>query len=736
MIRMTLFFLLLILILFVGNFSLFPFPYVIHLKAQRVEKGPVIDGYLNEKVWQQAVLFTDFKMVLPETGKTPSEKTELRVLYDKKNIYIGVYCFTTDPSTIAVTDLQHDQHDRHGESSDVIRILLDPFQDKRNAYVFFVTARGARTDGLAAGGEHLSTNWDGIWDAKSKLLKDGWCTEIKIPFKTISFNPRLSEWGFNVERYIPTKLETIRLSGISKDSFFYNPAEAALLGGIKNIKQGKGITFKPYATLEMSRDYENNQAREWKLNGGFDLYKNFTPNLVGVLTYRTDFAETEVDERQINLTRFPLYFPEKRSFFLEGSEIFSFETGEGYRPSFIPFFSRRIGLFQGAQVPIDWGVKVYGKIGRTNIALLDVQTRSFNSVPAGNFAAGRIYQNIFSESKVGVIFTSGEPGSEEHNTLLGIDFKYATSRFLKTKNFAVGGWWVNNWNTLTNGKHYGYGAKIEYPNDLLDVHVNYSYFGDSLQPGLGFLPRSNVQQYESSFKFSPRPKKGLLGKLIRQIGFENYAWLYWDLNGNLESSRVSVAPMTVINTESGERLEFFFITHREVLPEPFEVADNVVIPIGDYTYYRYQYLVRTASHRKVAAEIKYETGGFYSGKLSQLEVSADFSYKANIRLGLEGIFVRGKLPEGRFRETVYRAKADFYLNPDLGLMTYLQYDSVSENIGINCRFKWRISPGNTIYIVYNKSWEKGFDLLSNYSTRRFFSPRDRGIFKIQLSWRP
>ena len=719
-----------ILIVFWGCVGLFPD--VIRLTAQSVEEGPAIDGYLSDEVWQQAALFTDFKMVLPRTGVAPSERTELRILHDEKNLYIGVYCFSADPAAIVVTDLQHDQS---GEGSDTIRILLDPFQDKRNAYVFFVNAKGARTDGLASG-ERFSTNWDGIWQAKSRLVTDGWCCEIKIPFKTISFNPNLGEWGFNVERYIPRKNETIRLSGISKDSFFYNPAAAALLGGIKHIKQGKGLTFKPYVSLDMARDYENLQPREWTLNGGFDLYKHFTPNLVGVLTYHTDFAETEVDDRQFNLTRFPLYFPEKRSFFLEGSEIFAFGAGGGYHPSFVPFFSRRIGLYKGEQVPIDWGAKVYGKIGRTNVALLDVETQAFNGVPSGNFAAGRIYQNIFSQSKVGLIFTSGQPGTNAANTLLGIDFEYATSRLFKTKNFAAGGWWVHNWNASGDGRHYGYGFRVEYPNDLLDFYFTYNYFGDSLDPGLGFLSRRSVQQFESIFQVKPRPTKGLLGRWFRQISFMLYPNVHWDLNGSLESSRISVAPFTIFDSEWGDRFEVFFIFHREVLPESFEVADGVVIPVDDYRYNRYQINLKSASHRKVAVDMEYEFGGFFGGRLSQLELGVDLNFKGNVRLGLEGDFIRGNLPQGKFAETLYRAKADFYLTPDLGLMTYIQYDSLSENIGANFRFKWRISPGNTIYIVYNKSWEKAYDPLAGYTSRRFLSLQDRGVFKIQLSWRP
>jgi Domain of unknown function (DUF5916)/Carbohydrate family 9 binding domain-like len=697
------------------------------LKTKHIKIGPSIDGHLDDPIWQSAKVFSNFRMVKPETDKEPSEKTELRVLYDDKNLYIGIQCWVNDPATIAVTDLAHDQR---GMGSDKIRILLDPFQDKRNAYVFIVNAKGARTDGLATG-EHFSTNWDGIWDAKNRIHNKGWSTEIRIPFKTISFNPKLEGWGFNVERYIAHRMEIIRLSGISKDSFFYNPAEAALLAGIKDIKQGKGITFKPYMSVDMGRNYDEGEKREWKINGGFDLYKNFTPNLVGVFTYQTDFAETEVDDRQINLSRFSVYYPEKRAFFLEGSEIFAFESGGGRRPSFVPFFSRNIGLYDEEQVPVHWGAKVYGKIGKTNIALLDVRTKPFNDLSGQNFFAGRIYQNIFSQSKIGLIFTSGEPGSDETNTLFGIDFKYATSRFMKNKNLAISGWWVTNKNSYTEGKHYGYGIKMDYPNDLFDIALTYNYFGDALEPGLGYMPRNSVQQISNFIQFRPRPKKGWLGKMVRQMAFRIFTSIYLDLESNIESSRISICPFTFARFESGDVLEFYFIPNREVLNEAFEVSDNIFILPGDYTYNRYQYQFRTASHRMISGKAEYETGGFYGGTMDKLELELNLNLKGNIRLGLEGTFVNADLPVGKFKENLYQAKADFYLNPNIGLMTYVQYDSVSEDIGANIRFKWRISPGNTIYLVYNKNWQRRYDPIA-----RFYPLEDRGIFKVQFSWRP
>lgn len=224
---------------------LYSFSYNVSLKATRVDKGPKLDGNLTDKVWEEASVFEDFRMVEPYPQQEPTEKTELRILYDDENLYIGIYCYDSDISKISANSMAFDQREK---SDDIVRILLDPFQDKRTAYVFFVNPRGARSDGLALG-EHPSLNWDGIWDAKAKIHKDGWSVEIKIPFKTISFNSRLNAWGLNVERYIPRKQEVIRLSGVTRDSFFYNPMEAALLQGIENIKQGKGLTIRPINCL-------------------------------------------------------------------------------------------------------------------------------------------------------------------------------------------------------------------------------------------------------------------------------------------------------------------------------------------------------------------------------------------------------------------------------------------------------------------------------------------------------
>ena len=693
--------------------------------AVRVEKGPRLDGRLDDEVWRLAPVFTGFRMVFPSMGE-PTEKTELRLLYDDSSLYIGVRCFDSSPSKVCANSMSHDR-DEEALGDDEIRVLLDPFLDLRNAYIFFVNACGAKSEGLAFG-EHSSLDWDGIWDARSEISADGWTTEIEIPFKTISFKLGLDHWGINVERYIPRKQETIRLSGVGQDNFFNNPASAAPLQGIEDIHLGSGITFKPYGAVRSIRDYAAaGTARDYEWDGGFDIYKNFTPSFSGAFSYNTDFAETEVDERRINLTRFPLFFPEKRTFFLEGSQIFNFgTTGE---ESFSPFFSRRIGLHEGTQVPIIFGTKVFGRLGNTNLAFLDVLTQESLGLPKQNFVAGRIYQNILSESKVGVIFTDGSP-TGERNTLAGLDLIYQTSRFRGDQNLQVGGWYVYNWNARKSGKLEGFGLKLDYPNDLWDCRAMYSYYGDSLDPGIGFLPRNAVQNLSIGINYQPRPEKGWVGRQVRQFFNEVSLDYYWDLGGRLETRLLSLQPLN-FQTESGERLEAAITSNRDILPYDFEISDGVIIPQGAYDFTNYQVELRSASHRAFEIELEQRFGEFYSGHLSETELGLVLKYKGYATMGVSTNLVRGSLPEGRFNENVYEVKADFFVSPRLGLMNYFQYDDVSRELGVNVRFRWEIAPGNMIYFVYTKNWERRWDPLS-----RFVPLEETGVFKVQLSIRP
>jgi len=726
------------IIFFILSFFLFAaFCSAAGIRAVRVSVGPKIDGRLDDSAWESAAPFGDFRMVTPTPGADPSEKTELRVVYDDTNLYIGLLCRDQEPARIIANTLAHDDggaaslgyygyfHSGSGSSDDQVVVLLDPFQDKRTAYVFFVNARGARGEGLVYAGES-SLNWDGIWEAKSAIGDDGWSAELRIPFKSISFKPGLSVWGINVERTIPRKLETIRLSGFSLDSNFHNPNEAAPLEGIENIRQGKGITFRPYGLTGLDKDHAAGTAADFRLDGGFDIYKSFTPNLVGVVSVNMDFAETEADERRINLTRFPMSFPEKRMFFLEGSETFSFSSSV----SFTPFFSRAIGLVAGEQIPVLFGTKLYGKIGKTNLSFLDVQTGAYGDLTGHNMLAARMTRNIFAQSKVGFIFTNGSPAGER-NSLFGADFNYSSSEFLGDKNIMLAAWGVYNWNEQKTGRHHGFGFRANYPNDLWNVQTTYAYYGDVLNPGIGYMLRNGIQTGYVNVSFQPRPGAGgFLGKIIRQFYFNISSDNYWDLAGNLETRMLSFSPLG-FQAESGETFGFSLNVNRDVLPADFEVADGVVIPAGPYDYTSAMVNLATSSRRPVSVSAFYMFGGFYSGHYDDFNASLEVRLKGFVKLALDTNLVRGRLPQGNFSENVIELKADVYLSPDFGLMNYVQYDDISKLMGWSARLRWQISPGNEIYLIYNKNWERRWD-----PTSRFWPMEERGVLKISLSIRP
>jgi hypothetical protein len=350
--------------------------------------------------------------------------------------------------------------------------------------------------------------------------------------------------------------------------------------------------------------------------------------------------------------------------------------------------------------------------------------------------AARVYQNLWEESRVGFIFTDGNPsspvaGGGDYNRLGGLDFRYATSRLFGDKNFSATAWGVYNWwPDPDKKKHQAWGISMDYPNDLWDINAGYRYYGDGLNPGLGFISRPGVQTWSGMVAFMPRPAKGgWVAKYVRQFFIEPYADIYWDLAGRLETRTLSVSP--AIQFESGDRLEGDVSSNYDVLPFDFEVADGVIIPQGPYSYVTYRAGIETASHRPWIAEFNQHFGQFYSGHLTETEVGLALKYKGYATLGVNTSFIRGRLPQGNFNENIYELKADLFLSPNLGLMNYIQYDDVSKQLGWQARIRWQISPGNEIFLVYNRNWERRFDPMS-----RFFPIGEHGVFKIQLTIRP
>ena len=431
------------------------------------------------------------------------------------------------------------------------------------------------------------------------------------------------------------------------------------------------------------------------------------PSLSGVLTINTDFAETEADLQQINLTRFPLFYPEKRAFFLEGSTQFDFGLGLG--SDFIPFFSRRVGLFEGRRVPILAGVKLVGRTGRWGIGLVDAYTKDLGSdedspgAQGSNLGSARVTYDASEHLRVGGIFTDGDPAGVTTNHLFGLDVVWQTSTLFGGKNFAMGGWGTRSSGDLTTGDPDGYGFMIEYPNDLWYASFDARHLGDALDPKLGFLPRRGIRQYHGYIAYEPRPDGGAFG-WARQFFFECEPRLIENLDGATESWRVFVAPFNVV-TLQGDHFEANWVPQFERLFDSFDIAAGAVIPPGSYRFTRYRFQAESSEHRSWTAAATVYLGGFYSGRLTQTEVSASYaspSGRQRIELDSENDF--GHLPQGRFIERLQRLRWTCSFSPDLTFSTLAQYEGESRILGWNIRFRWTVKPGNDVILVWNRDW--------------------------------
>jgi hypothetical protein len=662
-----------------------------------------LDGRLDEAVWRSAPVLR-LAQQSPHPGETTPFTAAVRIIIAGDKLYFGITCHDPEPWKIAVHSMQRDDP---MTGDDSVSIALDTYGDKRTGYFFQVNAAGARTDGLISSPDGPSYEWDGIWDARTALLEDGWSAEIEIPARTLSFTPGLDWWGLNIERFVPRAGRVVlRWSSPTLDSQLCDMSRAGRIVGLGGLEQGLGIEFSPYTIGRMKTGFANT-PRAWQGSGGLDFTWKITPQLVTVFTANTDFAETEVDSRQINITRFALFFPEKRAFFLEGANQYVFGLGLG--SAFVPFFSRQIGLINGQPVPINAGVKLNGRVGKWNLALVDVQTRetevSGSAVPAVNLLAGRISYDVTPQFRVGTIFTNGDPLGRR-NFLLGFDAVWRTSRFLKNKNLLAGAWTAKVAGDLGRGSRTGWGARVDYPNDLWDCNATVNQFGSAMQPALGFLPRPGTRQSDFYCAYQPRPPKTGPLRWIRQEFLENEYSRVTNAAGIVESWEYFFAPVNV-RMETADRFEFNYIPQYEYLAAPFAIAPGVVIPPGSYRFTRYRIEAQSSPHRPVQAGSTTRFGGFYNGTLTQWQNYVKWtSPKGKFQFGVTTVNNYGRLKEGSFVQRLWQLQSAYSVSPNLALTSFIQYDTDSQNLGSNTRLRWTVKPGNDIFIVWNRAWQR------------------------------
>ena len=658
-----------------------------------------IDGRLTEAAWSSADSIADLTQVEPLEGAVPSARTVVRVLTTGDAIIVGVRADDPEPSRIVSFARQRDAA---LDNEDHIKIVFDSYMDGRSGYVFAVNPNGARYDALITDqGASENSNWDAIWEAAAVRTPTGWSAEILIPLRSLLFRPGITSWGFNVQRRIQRNQETDRWAGAERDYKVTQTSRAGLLTGLPSFALGIGLSIRPSVTGGGARNAPG-LAIEEQSRASLDATQRLGANTLASLSVNTDFAETEVDARQVNLTRFPLFFPEKRTFFLEGADIFDFGPGLTSDLDVLPFFSRRIGLIAGEQVPIDVGGKLNGRIGSTNFGGLVVRTRDVDTLPSANtMSVIRVKQNVLGESSVGFIATTGDPLGRANSWLIGPDLTYQTSHFGGDKNFLLGIWGLAvGRDDLRTGDRTAAGVKVDYPNDLWDISAKYKRIGDAFDPSLGFVPRPAVQIANLAVNWQPRPPRPIGPLRIRQCFWENELSYVASLTGQWQSYRYFMAPINC-RLESGDRFEFNVVPTGEQLLAPFEVADNVVIPTGAYHFNRFRLEGGLAAKRRFTAQATWWFGQFYDGRLDQYELTGAWKPSSLVIVELSGEHDVGRMPEGNFHQDLLGTRWRLNVSPDLQLTSFLQYDTESSSFGTNTRLRWTFSPLGELFVVYN-----------------------------------
>jgi Domain of unknown function (DUF5916) len=700
--------------------------------------------------WAEADAISNFTTIEPAEGGVPAGRTVVKVLASQKEIVIGVHCYDDAPKGIVSFSKGRDVAFEDEYQEDHIVIVLDTFQDGRSGYVFSVNPTGARSDALVIEqGEDVNSNWDTIWEAKTSQDGTGWSAEIRIPIKSLSFKKDLTEWGFNVQRRVQRLQETSRWASAKRDFEIYQTSRAGLLTNLPKFDLGVGLSIRP-ALVGRARKPEPGASTETNGDVSFDVTQKLGPNLLSALTVNTDFAETEVDVRQINLTRFPVFFPEKRTFFLEGADIFDFGLGLD-EDTMLPFFSRRLGLYGRTEddqtpIPINAGGKINGRVGNTNLGALLVNTRKVDElevgdetieVPQTTMGTVRIKQNVLEESSLGMLATFGDQLGRSQSWMAGADFVYRTSNFMDEKTLLFSVWGLLNNREDLKGDKSAYGVRIDYPNDLFDVNFMSIRIGDGFDPSLGFVPRNNINLWDFTGDFKPRPGWAL----VRQMDYEFSLQLYnTHSNDTWESYDLQIKPVDWL-LESGDRFQGGFLRQGDRPDSSFEISADVDIPAGSYEWTRYFLGVSSANKRTISTALRWEAGDYYNGKLNTLQGSVALKPSSFFTLEFTGERNTGTvmalpdeedeqgLVEKDFTEELYGVRLLFNFSSNLQFSSLTQYDTQSRELGSNNKLRWTFNPLGDIFLVYNHN------MVRRVSDNRWEFVSNELPVKIQYAWR-
>ncbi len=665
------------------------------LKAHRIQKKIKFDGILAEPEWQQATHINNFTQRDLNFGEPITEHTETAILYDENTMYIGVWCYQKDVSKIVAKNMNRDFH---YESDDNFQIMISPFNDNRNGYLFVINPNGARADIQVYGGEDGNDDWNGVWDAKTTRTDEGWFAEIYIPFSTLQFkNDSILKWAINFERDIVSENEQALWQGWSRDNTIYAVTKAGHLLGINNIAYAKKFEFKPYVLAGWSYDSETENT--FPLKVGANLNISLSPTLKLNLTSYTDFAQVEADRIPVNLSRFGVYYPEKRQFFLEGYDMFNFYLGDRNNA----FYSRQIAVENGKQVPIVAGARMFGKVGKHNIGFLNIQEGKVDTISSTNNTVFRYKHDIGKQSYIGGIFTN-KINSVTSNQVFGLDAAYETSEFLKDKNLIISGSVSASTESFEKQEDaLTYRLYLDYPNDLIDNYMSVATMQKGFNPELGYMRRTDYDSYIWSLRITPR--------VLEQYGVKRLLLKPWSAmiynthsTGELESFHNETRPAGAI-FKSGERFEVNLIQNFDRLDYPFELTDEITVPVGKYWMYQYEVQLESYNARRIWAEVVYNWGGFYTGSIRTLETVLGVNVNKHFNINGEYTLNRVVFPEGRVITNELAMYLNYAFTTKINFSLFSQYNDLDEVMIYNFRLHWIPKVGSDFYFVYNMGYE-------------------------------
>jgi hypothetical protein len=672
------------------------------IEIPRTNLRPEIDGVLDDEIWTQAAVITDFHQMLPVDHGEPSQSSVFYITYNEDYFYVAARLYDTNPVDIRARALLHDT--ALMGSDDRVQIILDTFNNKRTGFIFQAHPNGIRGDGVYESPSSINWNWDGIWETDSNIDEEGWVTEMAIPFTTLNFDPNSDQWGFSLGRMIPRTNEQIAWSSFNRNN---NPSTAGLASGIQEINQGIGLDIVPSVTVARAEDHTASSS-DSRFDPSLDVFYKFTPNLTGALTLNTDFSATEVDNRQVNLTRFSLFFPERRDFFLQDSEIFTFGglsaggNGQPGNTNGLPFHSRRIGLDPATGNPIDIevGSKVAGRVGDVSIGALIVQQGDRLGLDGQNVFVGRINSNVLSESKIGVIMTEGDPNSETDSTLAGADFAYRNTRFSDTHTLTGDFWYQQSDTEGVDGddKAYSLQAQLSTSGTGFGGRLRYSYLGDEFDPALGFANRTGIEQINGfvNWRYFLRNHP-----IIRNSsGFFSFSRSDRINTGDLQSENLFWRIMS-LTTHSGDELEFQVQKEKEGLITPFQIRPGIVIPAGKYAFNSFELALNTTNQRDFSPDVSYKQGDFFNGERREAQLGINWTASRNLTMELNYNFIDVTMPEGDFVTRLISMNMNVAFNADWSWINLMQYDNESDLVGLNSRLRWTPRAGEDLFLVLN-----------------------------------